>query len=55
MMAASLLIGVFVGVMDLVPAEVSRLVAGDSRSEVTQAMAFLQSDGLLEFLDEGPQ
>jgi hypothetical protein len=55
MMAASLLIGVFVGVMDLVPAEVSRFVAGDSRSEVTQAMAFLQSDGLLEFLDEGPQ
>jgi hypothetical protein len=55
MMAASLLVGVFVGVMDLVPAEVSRLVAGiDGRSETTQAMAFLQSDGLLEFLDEGP-
>jgi hypothetical protein len=55
MMAASLLVGVFVGVMDLVPAEVSQLVAGiDSRSETTQAMAFLQTDGLLEFLDEGP-
>jgi hypothetical protein len=55
MMAASLLVGVFVGVMDLVPAEVSRLVAGiDSGSETTQAIAFLQSDGLLEFLDEGP-
>ena len=55
MMAASLLVGVFVGVMDLVPAEVSQFVAGiDSRSETTQAMAFLQADGLLEFLDEGP-
>jgi hypothetical protein len=55
MMAASLLVGVFVGVMDLVPAEVSQFVAGiDSTSETTQAMAFLQGDGLLEFLDEGP-
>ena len=54
-MAASLLLGVFVGVMDLVPAEVSRFVAGDSPSETIRAMAFLQSDGLLEFLDEGPK
>jgi hypothetical protein len=55
MMAASLMIGVLVGVMDLVPAEVSQFVAGvDSRTETTQAMAFLQADGLLEFLDEGP-
>jgi len=56
MMAASLLIGVFVGVMDLVPTEVSQFVAGaDSRSETTQAMAFLQVDGLLDFLEEGSQ
>jgi hypothetical protein len=55
MMAASLMIGVLVGVMDLVPAEVSQFVAGsDSRSESTQALAYLQADGLLEFLDEGP-
>ncbi|MEO8651206.1 MAG: hypothetical protein ABI391_02820 [Hyphomicrobiaceae bacterium] len=54
MMAASLLIGVFVGVMDLVPSEVTQFVAGvDSRSETTQALAFLQADGLLDFLDEG--
>jgi hypothetical protein len=55
MMAASLLIGVFVGVMDLMPAEVTQFVAGDSRSETTQALAFLQGDGILEFLDEGSQ
>ena len=56
MMAASLLIGVFVGVMDLVPTELSQFVAGaDSRSETTQAMAFLQVDGLLDFLEEGSQ
>ena len=56
MMAASLVIGVLVGVMDLVPAEVSQFVAGvDSRSETTQAMAFLQADGILELLDEGSQ
>ena len=55
MMAASLLIGVFVGVMDLVPNEVSQFVAGiDGGSETTQVMAFLQADGLLEFIDEGP-
>jgi len=54
MMAASLLIGVFVGVMDLMP-EVTQFVAGDSRSETTQALAFLQGDGILEFLDEGSQ
>ena len=55
MMAASLMIGVLVGVMDLVPAEVSQFVAGgDGRSETTQALAYLQADGLLEFLDEGP-
>lgn len=55
MMAASLLVGVFVGVMDLVPAEVSQFVASiDGGSQTTQAMAFLQTDGLLEFLDEGP-
>ena len=56
MMAASLVIGVLVGVMDLVPTEVSQFVAGvDSRSETTQAMAFLQADGILELLDEGSQ
>ncbi len=56
MMAASLMIGVLVGVMDLVPAEVSQLVAGgDSRPETTQAMAFLQVDGLLDLLEEGSQ
>jgi hypothetical protein len=56
MMAASLLIGVFVGVMDLMPAQVTQFVAGvDSRAETTQALAFLQGDGILEFLDEGPQ
>jgi hypothetical protein len=55
MMAASLLIGVFFGVMDLMPSEVTQFVAGDSRSETTQALAFLQGDGILEFLDEGSQ
>lgn len=56
MMAASLMIGVLVGVMDLVPAQVSQFVSGgDNRSETTQAMAFLQADGLLELLDEGSQ
>ena len=55
MLAASLLVGVFVGALDLVPNEVSQFVAGiDTGSETTQAMAFLQSDGFLEFLDEGP-
>lgn len=56
MMAASLMLGILVGVMDLVPAEVSQLVAGgESRTETTQAMAFLQGDGLLDLLDEGNQ
>jgi hypothetical protein len=56
MMAASLMIGVLVGAMDLVPTEVSQLVAGgDGRSETTQALAFLQADGILELLDEGSQ
>jgi hypothetical protein len=56
MMAASLVIGLLVGVMDLVPAEVSQFVAGgESRSETTQALAFLQADGILELLDEGSQ
>ena len=56
MMAASLMIGVLVGVMDLVPTEVSQFVAGvDNRTETTQAMAFLQGDGLLDLLDEGYQ
>lgn len=55
MLAASLVVGVFVGALDLVPTNVSRLVAGvETTTDAPRELVLLQGDDLLDFLDEGP-
>ena len=53
MLAASLLVGVFVGAMDFVPGNVSNLVAGiEVGSDTPRELALLQGDDLLDFFEE---
>lgn len=56
LMAASLLVGIFVGAMDVMPSNVSQLVAGiETTSEAPRELALLQGDDLLDFLVEVSQ
>jgi hypothetical protein len=53
LLAASLVAGIFVGVADLVPAEVTQIVASATTgTEAPQALAFLSGEGLLEIIEE---
>jgi len=53
LLAASLVVGIFVGVADLVPAEVTQIVASATTgTETPQALAFLSGEGLLEIIEE---
>ncbi len=55
-LAASLVLGVFVGAMDFVPSGFSRLVPGiEAHAETPRELALLQGDDLLDFLDERSQ
>ena len=56
LMAASLMVGIFVGAMDVMPSNVSQLVAGvETTSEAPRELALLQGDDLLDFLVEDSQ
>ncbi|WP_143149356.1 hypothetical protein [Hyphomicrobium sp. CS1BSMeth3] len=53
LLAASLVAGIFVGVADLVPSEVTQIVASATTgTETPQALAFLSGEGLLEIIEE---
>ncbi len=53
LMAASLLVGIFVGAMDVVPSNVTQLVAGiETTSEAPRELALLQGDDILDFIVE---
>lgn len=54
MLAASLMLGLFVGVADLVPSSVSEIVAAATTGDnsASQAIAFLNGEGLLEMIEE---
>ncbi len=54
LLAASLMLGLFVGVADLVPSSVSQIVAEATTGDVSasQAIAFLNGEGLLEMIEE---
>ncbi len=55
-LAASLVLGVFVGAMDFVPSGFSGFVAGiEANAETPREIALLQGDDLLDFLDERSQ
>ena len=54
LLAASLVLGVFVGTTDLLPGDVAQFVASATTGtdNSTQALAFLNGEGLLELIDE---
>jgi hypothetical protein len=54
LLAASLVVGVLVGVADLVPTDVAQIVASATTGAdgATQALAFLNGEGLLEIIEE---
>lgn len=54
LLAASLVVGIFVGVTDMVPTDVAQIVADATTGtdNTYQALAFLNGEGLLEILDE---
>lgn len=54
LLAASLVIGVFVGTTDLVPTDIAQIVASATTGtdSTSQALAFLNGEGLLEILEE---
>ena len=54
LLAASLVVGVFVGTTDLVPSDVAQFVASATTGadNSTQALAFLNGEGLLEMIEE---
>jgi len=53
LLAASLVAGIFVWVADLVPSEVTQIVASATTgTETPQALAFLSGEGLLEIIEE---
>ena len=55
-LAASLVLGIFVGAMDFVPSGFSGLVPGiEANSDTPRELALLQGDDLLDFLDERSQ
>ena len=55
-LAASLVLGVFVGAMDFVPSGFSNLVPSiEASAETPRELALLQGDDLLDFLDERSQ
>lgn len=54
LLAASLVVGVFVGTTDLLPGDVAQFVASATTGtdNSAQALAFLSGEGLLEMIDE---
>jgi len=54
LLAASLIVGVFVGATDLLPTGVTQFVASATTGtdNTTQALAFLNGEGLLEIIEE---
>jgi hypothetical protein len=54
LLAASLVVGVFVGTTDLLPGDVAQFVASATTGaeNSTQALAFFNGEGLLEMIDE---
>ena len=54
LLAASLVVGVFVGAGDLLPSDVAQFVASATTGtdNSTQAIAFLNGEGLLEIIEE---
>jgi hypothetical protein len=55
-LAASLVLGIFAGAMDIVPSGFSGLVPGvEASSDTPRELALLQGDDLLDFLDERSQ
>jgi len=54
LLAASLVVGLFVGVADLVPSSVAQIVAEATTGidNTSQAIAFLNGEGLLEMIEE---
>ena len=56
-LAASLMLGIFVGAMDFVPSGFSGLVPGavEASADTPRELALLQGDELLDFLDERSQ
>ncbi len=53
LLAASLVAGIFVGVADLIPDEVTQIVASATTgTESPQSIAFLSGEGLLEIIEE---
>lgn len=54
LLAASLVVGLFVGVADLVPSNVAQIVAEATTGmdNTSQAIAFLNGEGLLEMIEE---
>lgn len=54
LLAASLIVGIFVGVADMVPSDVARMVADATTGtdNTYQALAFLDGEGLLEIIEE---
>lgn len=54
LLAASLVVGVFVGATDLLPTDVAQMVASATTGadNTSQALAFLHGEGLLEIIEE---
>lgn len=54
LLAASLVVGIFVGVTDMMPTDVAQMVADATTGSDSsyQALAFLNGEGLLEIIDE---
>ena len=54
LLAASLVVGVFVGATDLLPTDVAQMVASATTGadNTSQALAFLQGEGFLEIIEE---
>ena len=53
LLAASLVVGIFVGVADLVPTDVAEMVVdATTGTDSSQAIAFLNGEGLLEIIEE---
>lgn len=54
LLAASLMVGIFVGVTDLVPTDVAQFVADATTGadNTSQAIAFLNGEGFLEIIEE---
>jgi hypothetical protein len=54
LLAASLVVGIFVGVADMVPTDVAQMVADATTGtdNTYQALAFLNGEGLLEIIEE---